>query len=130
MPDDAAAPLRALFEAFRMRDAAAISGCFTDDVVWHFPGHRGVLAGDHAGRDAVLRFLTTVMTETAGTFSLELEDVLAGEEYAAAAFTGRGQRKGKTLANPTFLKVRMRDGRIAELWEFVWDLEHVEDFWG
>jgi ketosteroid isomerase-like protein len=44
-------------------------------------------------------------------------------------FTGRAQRNGKTLENPTALAVTMRDGRAVEFREFVWSLEHVEDFW-
>jgi len=36
---------------------------------------------------------------------------------------------GRTLHNPTALRIDIRDGKIVELWEYVWDLEHVEDFW-
>lgn len=37
--------------------------------------------------------------------------------------------RGKELDNPTCLRARLRDGQIAELWEFVWDLYAVDDFW-
>ncbi len=34
------------------------------------------------------------------------------------------------LDNPTCLRLRLDpDGRIVEVWEFVWDLYHVDEFW-
>ena len=47
----------------------------------------------------------------------------------AAIFRGSGSRNGKSLDNPTCLRMRIEDGRVVELWEFVWDLYHVDDFW-
>jgi ketosteroid isomerase-like protein len=70
-----------------------------------------------------------VPAATLGTFHLEPEDVLASDAGAAILFRGHGERKGRRLDNPTCLRLRIEDGRIAELWEFVWDLEHVEAFW-
>jgi ketosteroid isomerase-like protein len=124
-----AAPARALFEAFAQRDTAAMRSVIAEDAVWHFPGRRGAIAGDHAGHDGIFRFLVSVMTLTAGSFHLELHDIAAGEAGAVAFFTGHGQRNGKTLHNPTCLRMASREGRITELWEYVWDLEQVEDFW-
>ena len=100
-----------------------------EDVVWRFPGRRGQIAGEHRGRDAVLSFLLQVPALTDGTFHLELEHVLADEERAAVFFRGRGERNGRTLDNPTVLKIRSKDGRIVEVDEFVWNLFDVDDFW-
>jgi uncharacterized protein len=118
-----------LFGALRGRDAAAAAALFAEDAVWHFPGRRGLLAGDHRGLAAIFRFLAQVPEATGGTFDLELEDVLASEAGAVALFRGRGERRGRRLDNPTCLRMRIEAGRIAELWEFVWDLDHVEAFW-
>jgi hypothetical protein len=121
--------VRRLFDAFRARDLAAIVAAVPDDLVWHFPGRRGQLAGTHRGRDAVLAFLGGVSALTADTFHLDLEDVTASDHHAVALFRGHGTRDGKTLDNPTCLRVRIDDGRIAEVWEFVWDLYAVDEFW-
>ena len=121
--------VRSLFDAFARRDAAAIAAAIPESAVWHFPGKRGALAGAHRGREGVLRFLANVMTLTAGTFRLELEDIRASDAGAVALFRGTGQRNGKTLDNPTCLRIDIRDGRVTEIWEFVWDLAHVEEFW-
>jgi ketosteroid isomerase-like protein len=54
---------------------------------------------------------------------------MASENNAVVLFAGHGQRDGKTLDNPTALRVCIRDGRAGEFHEFVWDLAHAEDFW-
>jgi ketosteroid isomerase-like protein len=121
--------VRELFAAFRDRDLAIIQQVVPDDAVWHFPGRRGQIAGDHRGRDAILGFLLKVQALTGGTFHLDLIDVVANDERAVALFRGHGQRNGKTLDNPTCLVMRMHDGSVEEVWEYVWDLYHVDDFW-
>lgn len=69
------------------------------------------------------------MTLTSGTFRLELHDITASDDHVVVLCTGHGERNGKQLDNPTCLRIRMQDGLVAEIWEFVWDLDHVEDFW-
>ena len=124
-----AARIRALFAAFRGADLATIQATIPEDAVWHFPGRRGKLAGSHRGRAAILQFLMSVPQLTNGTFHLELEDVLANDTSAVAFFRGSGTRDGKTLDNPTCLRMRLVDGQVVEVWEFVWDLFTVDEFW-
>lgn len=121
--------VRRLFDAFRTHDLPAIVAAIPDDVVWHFPGRHGRLAGAHRGRDAVLAFLGLVSALTDGTFHLDLEDVTASDQHAVALFRGRGARGDKMLDNPTCLRIRIDGGRIVEIREFVWDLYAVDDFW-
>ena len=127
--DPNAALVQRLLDAFRARDVGAVTALFAEDAVWHFPGRRGLLAGDHRGHAGILGFLAQVPAATGGSFSLETEDVLTSDAGAVILFRGRGERRGFRLDNPTCLRLRIADGRIAELWEFVWDLEHVEAFW-
>ena len=121
--------VRNLFAAFERADLAEIQTAIPSDAVWHFPGRSGKLAGSHRGRDAILAFLMNVAGLTGGSFRLDMEDVVADDRFAIALFRGHGTRNGKTLDNPTCLKMRFADGRIAEVWEFVWDLYAVDDFW-
>jgi len=121
--------VRELFAAFARADLAAVQDAIPSDAVWHFPGRRGQLAGSHRGRDAIVGFLMQVATLTGGSFHLDLEGVLADDHHAVALFRGHGGRDGKTLDNPTCLKMRLVNGKIAEVWEFVWDLYAVDDFW-
>lgn len=124
-----AAAMRRLFAAFEKRDVPTVTALIAETAVWRFPGHRGQIAGEHRGHTGIIAFLAKVMALTNGTFHLEITDVAASEERAVVLFTGRGERNGKQLNNPTCLNVRMVGGRAVEFEEFVWDLEHVEDFW-
>jgi len=121
--------VRDMFAAFKRADLAAIEAAIPANAVWHFPGHHGKLAGSHRGRDAILGFLMNVASLTGGSFHLDMEDVIANDRFAIALFRGHGTRDGKTLDNPTCLKMRFANGRIAEVWEFVWDLFAVDEFW-
>jgi len=121
--------IRGLFQAFRDRDLAAIQAAIPEQAVWHFPGRKGALAGSHRGRAAILAFLGQVVSLTEGSFRFEIEDVIAGDTSAVALFRGSGRRQGRTLDNPTCLRMRIRDGQIVEVWEFVWDLYAVDEFW-
>jgi ketosteroid isomerase-like protein len=130
MPDHPNATyVRNMFAAFERADLAEIQRAIPSDAVWHFPGRNGKLAGSHRGRDAILGFLMNVASLTGGSFHLDMEDVIADDRFAIALFRGHGTRDGKTLDNPTCLKMRFDKGQIAEIWEFVWDLYAVDDFW-
>ena len=124
-----AARIRALFVAFKAADLATIQATIPEHAVWHFPGRKGKLAGSHRGRQAILQFLMAVPQLTGGTFHLDMEGVLADDTHAVAFFRGRGTREGKTLDNPTCLRMRLENGQVMEVWEFVWDLFAVDDFW-
>ena len=124
-----AARIRRLFDAFAKGDAATIREIIPEDAVWRFPGRRGKLAGEHRGRSAIFGFFMNVRALTGGTFHLDLIDVLASDQNAVALFRGRATRDGKTLDNPTCLHMRMKERQVVEVWEYVWDLDHVEDFW-
>ena len=124
-----AALVRELFDAFGRGDVARIQEMIPQEAIWRFPGRKGKLAGTHEGRDAIFAFLLNVATLTNGTFHLDLIDVVANDRNAVALFKGSGRRDGKVLDNPTCLRLRFEDGKIVEVWEFVWDLYDVDEFW-
>jgi len=121
--------IRNLFEAFRTRDVTAVASGLASDAVWHFPGKRGALAGSHVGHAGIFAFLARVGELTQGTFGLDLEEIIASDRSAVVFFRGHAQRNGRILDNPTSLKIRFHEGLAVELWEFVWDLDAVEEFW-
>jgi ketosteroid isomerase-like protein len=121
--------VRGLFDAFQRRDIAAIRDAISESAVWHFPGRTGRLAGTHTGHAGIFAFLARVGELSDGSFGLELESVVADDGMAFASFRGHGRRAGRSLDNPTCLKIRLEDGRAVEIWEFVWDLFAVDAFW-
>jgi uncharacterized protein len=120
--------VRRIFEAFAQREGFALRGLFAPDAVWTVPGH-GVMAGVHRGRDEIFRFLGRLPTETEGTYSSTLRDVLASEERAAALYTARGTRRGRTLELDQLLLFRIEDGLVHGVLALPSDPEAFDEFW-
>ena len=120
--------VRRLFDAFARNEGLALRGLFADDAVWTVPGH-GVMAGVHRGREEIFRFLARLPKETDGTYGPRLLDVLASDERAAALYTARGTRHGKTLELDQVLLFRIEGGLVREVLALPSDPEAFEEFW-
>jgi hypothetical protein len=120
--------VRAIFDAFARREGLALRGLFAEDAVWTVPG-RGVMAGVYRGREQIFRFLARLAKETDGTYGSTLSDVLASDERAAALYTARGTRHGRTLELDQVLLFRIEDGLVREVLALPSDPEAFETFW-
>jgi uncharacterized protein len=120
--------VRAIFAAFARKEGFALRGLFAEDAVWTVPG-RGVMAGAYRGREEILRFLARLPKETGGTYGSSLRDVLSSEDRAAALYTARGTRKGRTLELDQVLLFRIEGGLVLEVLALPSDPEAFEEFW-
>ena len=122
--------IRELFAAFRAGDVDTIRAVIPEHAVWHFPGRQRAARRQppRARRDLRLPAQRAGAHRAAPSTSSSI-DVLANDTHAVALFRGHGERKGKTLDNPTCLRMRLEHGQVVEVWEFVWDLFAVDDFW-
>jgi ketosteroid isomerase-like protein len=120
--------VRAIFDAFARKEGLALRGLFAEDAVWTVPG-RGVMAGVYRGREQIFRFLARLAKETDGTYRSALRDVLASDERAAALYTARGTRHGRTLELDQVLLFRIEDGLVREVLALPSDPEAFETFW-
>jgi uncharacterized protein len=120
--------VRAIFDAFARKEGLALRGLFAEDAVWTVPG-RGVMAGVYGGREQIFRFLARLAKETDGTYGSTLSDVLASNERAAALYTARGTRHGRTLELDQVLLFRIEDGLVREVLALPSDPEAFETFW-
>ena len=83
-----------------------------EDVVWHAPG-RSAIAGDHRGREDVVRYLARRELARA-TLRIEVRGVIADAERTV--ILARGEHEGERLAWGTVGDLRVADGKIAECW--------------
>ena len=120
--------VRRIFDAFSRKEGFALRGLFAEDAVWTVPG-RGVMAGVHRGRDEIFRFLARLPKETDGTYGSTLRDVLVSHERAAALYTARGTRRGRTLELDQVLLFRIGDGLVHEVLALPSDPDAFEEFW-
>jgi uncharacterized protein len=84
------------YDAFAKGDMDTLRELFDPQIVWHFPG-RSPLAGDHRGVDAVLGFFGRTMELTAGSFRVEVHDVVADDRHTVGLHLSTGEREGRTL---------------------------------
>jgi ketosteroid isomerase-like protein len=116
------------YAAFARGDLAAVHELFDASLVWH--AYRlGQLGGDHAGWPAVQEFFVRTMQLTNGTFRLEVHELLANDDGAAAVVQSRAEREGRTLDSRQIHHFRIEDGRVVEVWQFVDDADAVSSFW-
>jgi uncharacterized protein len=125
---DNAAIVRRIFDAFARKEGLALRGLFADDAVWSVPG-RGAMAGLYQGREAIFRFLAKLPKETDGTYGSQLIDVLASDDRAAAVYTARGTRHGRTLELPQILLFEIDEGLVRHVLALPSDPEAFEAFW-
>jgi ketosteroid isomerase-like protein len=125
---DNEALVRAIFDAFARKEGLALRGLFAEDAVWTVPG-RGVMAGVYRGREQIFRFLAALPKETDGTYGSTLRDVLASDVRAAALYTARGTRHGRTLELDQVLLFEIEDGLVREVLALPSDPEAFETFW-
>jgi uncharacterized protein len=120
--------VRQIFEAFSRKEGFALRGLFAEDAVWTVPG-RSAMSGVHRGREEIFRFLARLPKETDGTYGSTLRDVLASGDRAAALYTARGTRRGRTLELDQVLLFRIEDGLVHEVLALPSDPEAFEEFW-
>jgi uncharacterized protein len=116
------------YDAFAKGDLAALSELLADDVTWHVRGV-GPLSGDYHGRDEVFAFFGRLAEETAGTFRLDVHDVLANDEHSVALCTLSASRGTKSVETPVANVSHVRDGKVTEFWAATTDPQASIDFW-
>ena len=115
------------FDAFSKGDGDTLRELFDPDAVWHAPG-RSRLSGDHRGVDDILDFFARTLELTAGTFRIELHDVVANDEHAVALYVARGEREGRSLEDKSVLVIHVRNGRFLETWQHSEDQYAADEF--
>lgn len=120
--------VRRIFDAFTRKEGFALRGLFAENAVWTVPGS-GVMAGVYRGRDEIFRFLAKLPRETEGTYSSELEDVLASDGRAAALYRARGTRHSRTLELDQVLLFTIEEGLVQRVLALPSDPEAFETFW-
>lgn len=122
------ADIRAGYEAFARGDIAEVTKSFDPNIRWHLL-RPGALGGDHIGMNAVVAFFKELGTRSAGTFRMEVRDILASETQAAVDVRIMARRDDKTLDTRQIHLFRYEGDRIVEVWQFVDDAQANAEFW-
>lgn len=127
-PDRNAALIRSGYEAFGRGDVQTVLSLFDNDILWHVPG-RGPLSHDYHGPSEVLGFFQHFMDLSAGTFRIQVDDLLATDDKVVVLCTESAQRAGQNWSSPQVHVWTVKDGRIARFWQFQGDQQAEDEFW-
>jgi hypothetical protein len=109
-------------------DQEPVRAMLTPDVVWHVPGHSAI-AGEHRGRDQVLRYFAERRTLTNATFRIDVRGVLADDQRTVILATGALEHGGETFTWGTIAIFRIAEGKIAECWVVPHDQGAYDEIW-
>ncbi len=127
LPEERIEIARQAWEAVSAADVDSLARVSTAAVVWHASG-RGVRAGDHHGRRAVIDYLAS-LGDDVDSLSLDLVDVLTGDLRTALIVRLKGARYGKELDAQFVVLLRLENRKIAEVWSMPNDQHTVDEFW-
>jgi hypothetical protein len=116
------------YAAFSAGDMATLNELFTDDAVWHVPGS-GDLSGAKQGREAIMAFFGELMSRSAGTLKVTLQDVVGGDQHTIGLNDNYAERNGRVLDQEAVLVFQVRDGRVSEVRQFFEDTTATDEFW-
>jgi ketosteroid isomerase-like protein len=119
---------RSIYYAFTNGDMDALSTFFHEAVVWHTPGQHA-LAGTYVGRTETFSSFAEEFERSAGSYSVEVRDVLANDEHIVALLHATADRRGKRLNEDYVIVFHMRDGKVDAAWEIWKDQPAVDEFW-
>ena len=109
-----ASVVRAYTDAWLAGDLATVLDLYHDELVLHYGGSNP-LTGDHYGKDAALTALLTVQEKTQRV-PVEVVDVLASDDHAAAWVRERWIVDGEPTELMRLLVYRVADAKLAECW--------------
>jgi ketosteroid isomerase-like protein len=97
------------------------------DLVWHVPGHSPVSGTYQSQRDYFDLMPSRMAPLTRWDF--EVNDVMVNGDHVVAAFSLRGERKGRHVDLRGCHVFRLNErGQVAEGWGFVSDQDTLDAF--
>jgi uncharacterized protein len=120
--------IRRGYEAFGRGDITSVLGILDPNIHWHVPG-RSPLSGDYKGHDEVIAFFTKTQELAAGTFSIEINDMLASKQRVVVLCTVSAQRHGQDWSTPEVHVWRVMNGQAVEFREYQGDQQAEDEFW-
>jgi uncharacterized protein len=117
------------YEAFNSADLKTLTELIDEKARWHTPG-KAYLAGDQLGRDAIFAQFGRYLEGTGGTFKAELLHLTTDENgRVVAEHHNSGLRNGKRLDVNACIVFQIRNGRVVDGREYVYNLEDWDEFW-
>jgi hypothetical protein len=120
--------IRRAYEAFSRGDLTTVFQIFGTDITWHVPGS-SPLSGDYKGHDQIGAFFTATMQLSGGTFTIDIQDILAQQDQVVVLCTVAAERHGQSWSSPEVHIWRVADHHAVDFREFQGDQQTEDKFW-
>ena len=123
--------VRSFFEAQAANDFDTLLKVISEDVIWHLPRGGTRLSGveDVVGLGELAEMSARNAEASEGTFQFDVEQLFAGDQYAAVVSHNTARAGGRVLDLRMVIFFRITAGQIAEVWEAPDDFESFSEFW-
>ena len=123
------AGVREALDAYAAADWDRMGKQLHDDIAWHVGGDNP-LSGTYRGRDAAIAYFRKTQELTGGTLRLDVDEILANDQFGGIVLRAHGERAGKRLDVQMAEAVRFdQDGLWTEFWALSYDQSAVDEFW-
>jgi ketosteroid isomerase-like protein len=119
------------FASLAKGDLQTLGSLFADDVIWHQPG-KGRLSKTYHGKQDLFALFGQFMEISAGSFKIDsLTDVMENGDLVAATlhFSAR-KTNGQSVSMNGVDLMKIKDGKIKEVYLFSGDSAAEDEFWG
>lgn len=121
---------RSYITAVQTGDQATLGNLISPEVVWHQPGNNQ-FSGVKNGIAEFGAMFGAMMQVSGGSFAItQAHRYLANGDLVAIEIEFAGQLEGAKLDQPGIDLLRIKDGKIVEVWLFSSDPEQEDAFWG
>ena len=117
--------VQSVYGAFAAGDRDAVVAAFDPDVRWHNSGYDPT-SGTLVGVEAVMGYL--MGDNHMDDYRLDVIDMLASDARVAVVARISGRRGGQRLVNDFVQLLRVDDGRVVEVHNYMWDQRAVAEF--
>jgi len=116
------------FEAFQKGDMEWQERHLADDVVWHVGGN-SKWAGAYEGKANVLDFFVRQSQVLAGPPSVDIHDILGGDDHVVVLGTASASAPDGSTAEWKYVQVfHIEEGKAKEVWGFAENDADVDPF--
>lgn len=121
---------KAYIKSIQTGDMATFGSLFAAEFSWHQPGNNR-FSGTKNGMAELGPMLGGMMQTSGGTFAItKANRYLANGDMVAVEIEFSGEQADKKLSQSGIDLIRLKDGKIVEVWLFSSDPEQEDAFWG
>lgn len=117
------------FNSLATGDFDRLGQLFAEDIIWHQPG-QGELSKTYYGKQELFALFGHFMTISQGSFRIDgVKSIMGNGDFVTAALHFSASKPGQSIAMDGVDLMKVKDGKITEVWLFSSDQAAEDAFW-